>query len=119
MHRSLIVARIAPGAEHDVARIFAESDRTELPAIAGIRHRSLYTLGDCYIHMIESDDPGREAVERARQHPEFARVSAALDPFITPYLSTWRGPQDAAAKCFYTYEPDGAADDADPAVVRR
>ncbi|WP_380279698.1 TcmI family type II polyketide cyclase [Kitasatospora purpeofusca] len=105
MHRTLIIARMVPGAEGDVARVFGESDETELPRLAGVTHRSLYLLGDAYVHLLETDDPGPEAVEAARRHPEFGRVSERLTPFIAPYLPTWRSPQDAVARCFYTWEP--------------
>lgn len=107
MNRSVIVARIVPDAEREVAAIFAESDQTELPQVAGVRHRSLHRLGDLYVHLLETEDVGAAAVERARQHPEFARVSARLNEFITPYLSTWQSPKDAQAQCFYTFEPGG------------
>lgn len=105
MHRSLIVARIAPGAERRVAQIFAESDETDLPRIAGIDHRSLYRLGDLYVHLIETSRPSAQALEAARSHPEFARVSRRLEPSISPYLATWRSPADAVAECFYSWEP--------------
>ncbi|WP_019819346.1 TcmI family type II polyketide cyclase [Saccharomonospora saliphila] len=107
MHRSLIVAKIAPEAEDEVARIWAESDRTELPRIAGVSHRALYRLGDVYIHLLETDQPGPEAVEAARAHPEFDRVSTRLSSYISPYLSTWRSPRDAQARRFYTWERGG------------
>ena len=34
--RGLIIAKIKPGAEEQVAEIFAESDRTELPKMTGV-----------------------------------------------------------------------------------
>jgi cyclase len=105
MDRTIIVAKIDPRAEHRVAEIFAESDRTELPGIAGVVHRSLYRLDDLYVHVLETRDRGPAAVEQARQHPEFARVSERLQDHITPYLATWRSPADAVARCFYTWEP--------------
>ena len=69
MHRTLIVAKIRPGAEQRVAEIFAKSDQTELPHIAGVRRRSLYRLGDLYAHLLETEDLGDEAVAEARRHP--------------------------------------------------
>jgi|HigsolmetaAR206D_1030411.scaffolds.fasta_scaffold00583_9 cyclase len=104
MERSLIVAKVAPAAEHQVARIFAESDRTELPRLVGVRHRSLYRLHDLYVHLVETDRPGAAAVENVRQHPEFVRISDRLSPYITPYLPTWRSPADAMAHCFYRWD---------------
>jgi cyclase len=107
MHRSLIVAKIVPEAEKEVAEIWARSDSTELPHLAGVLHRSLYRLGDLYVHLLETEQRGPEAIERARKHPEFGRISDELSPFITPYLSTWQSPKDAQAQCIYTWEPDG------------
>ncbi|HEX3784154.1 MAG TPA: TcmI family type II polyketide cyclase [Pseudonocardiaceae bacterium] len=109
MHRSLIIAKIAPGTEQQVADIWTESDATELPGIAGVTHRSLYRLGDLYVHLLETEAAGPEAVGTARRHPEFKRISDRLDPFISPYLPTWRGPQDALANCFYTWQPGEAS----------
>jgi cyclase len=109
MYRSVIVAKIAPAAEVDVTAIWAESDRTELPHLAGVRHRSLYRLGDLYVHLLETDRPGATAVEAVRHHPEFARVSRELSPFITPYLPDWKSPQDAQAHCFYEWSRHAVA----------
>ena len=104
MNKSVIVARIEPAAQDAVAAIWADSDRTELPRIAGVLHRSLYRLGDLYVHLLETDQPGADAVEVARTHPEFARVSQRLGAYITPYLADWRSPRDAQATCFYEWE---------------
>jgi cyclase len=106
----LIVAKIEPGAEKDVARIFAESDRTHLPSVAGVVHRSLYSLGDVYIHLLETKRDSRAMLDEVRRDPEFKRVSERLDPFVRPYLDTWRSPQDALARCFYTFEPQAGGD---------
>lgn len=108
MPRSLIVARITPGTEEEVARVFAESDRTDLPQLAGVKHRSLWTLGDVYVHLLDTEASGPETVERIRSHPEFRRVSTDLEPYIQPYLSTWRGPADAQARQIYSYSPNHA-----------
>ena len=104
MDRSLIVAKVVPSAEQQVALIFAESDRTELPGLVGVRHRSLYRLHDLYVHLIETESPGSGALETARRHPEFARVSERLLPYISPYLPSWRTAQDAVARCFYRWD---------------
>ncbi len=103
--RGLIVARIRAGAEHDVARIFAESDQTELPALAGVRHRSLYLLNDVYIHLVEFDGDPNGSVERVRRHQLFQEVSQKLEPHIAPYNpDSWRSPRDAIAREFYTWD---------------
>lgn len=104
MNRSLIVAKIAPGSQAEVARIFAASDATELPRVAGVHHRSLYNIGDLYIHLLETAHTGHEAVAEARRNPEFKRVSDRLREHISPYLTTWASPHDAIAECFYSYE---------------
>jgi cyclase len=106
-HRSLIVARIRPGAETEVARIFAESDATSLPHDLGVRERALYSLRDLYVHLVEFDDEVDEVLPRAQQHPGFADISDRLRPYISPYdPATWRSPKDAAARQFYSWRPE-------------
>jgi cyclase len=109
MNRSVIVAKIDPAAEQDVAAIWTESDRTDLPLAAGVQRRSLYRLGDLYVHLLETEQAGAGAIAAASRHPGFARVSEQLRPYITPYLVTWRSPEDAQARCFYEWTPVGAA----------
>jgi cyclase len=105
--RGVIVARIKPGSEQEVARIFAESDSTELPRITGVRHRSLFVLDDIYIHLVETDDEFAEAVDKVRDHDLFKEISRSLDPYIQPYNpETWESPKDAQAHEFYSWEPD-------------
>src|SRR5216683_5255749 len=64
--RGVIVAKIKPGAEAKVAEIFAESDATELPGLAGVRHRSLFILDDVYVHLVEMDEDFSESVSNVR-----------------------------------------------------
>ncbi|RKR89460.1 cyclase [Micromonospora pisi] len=112
MDRLLIVGRMAPGpengvgpgAEERIAQIFAESDQTELPAITGARHRSLYCLGDLYLHLVELDGTGAAGLPAAAAHPLFVQLNQRLSSCTTPYLSTWRSPRDAMARCFYTWD---------------
>jgi cyclase len=105
--RGVIVARIKPGSEEQVAGIFAESDASELPRITGVRHRSLFVLDDIYIHLVETDDEFETAVDQVRDHDLFKDISKKLEPYIQPYNpETWRSPKDATAREFYTWEPD-------------
>ena len=105
--RGLIVARIKPGAEEEVARIFAESDATELPRITGVRHRGLYVLDDIYIHLVETDDEFADTVDKVRDHDLFVDISRKLDPYIQPYNpETWKSPRDAQAREFYSWDPE-------------
>ena len=105
--RGVIVAKIKPGSEEAVAELFAESDRSELPELAGVTHRSLFVLDDVYIHYVEIEDDFAEAVDQVRDHPLFKEISRKLDDHITPYdPETWRSPKDAQAREFYTWDAD-------------
>lgn len=106
--RGLIVAKIKPGSEEAVAEIFGESDRSELPELAGVVHRSLWVLDDIYIHLVETRDDFDSTVSNIRDHPLFQEISRKLDEHIQPYdPETWRSPADAMAKQFYVFEaPD-------------
>jgi cyclase len=104
--RGVIVAKIKPGSEEEVAKIFAESDESELPKLAGVRHRSLFVLDDVYVHLVELDDEFAEAVDSVRDHPLFKEISRRLDEYITPYNpDTWKSPKDAQAREFYSWDP--------------
>jgi cyclase len=105
--RGVIVARIKPDSEEEVARIFAESDATQLPQIIGVRHRSLYVLDNVYVHLVETDDEFATAVNNIRDHDLFKDISQKLDPYIQPYNpETWKSPKDAQAREFYSWEPN-------------
>src|SRR2546423_14826098 len=102
MNRALIVARIAPQGQSEVARIFGESDATDLPAELGVLERSLYVLGDVYVHAVTFDRDVEQAMARARGHRGFAEISDLLRPYITPYDPEPRhSPRDAMATRFY------------------
>jgi cyclase len=108
--RGVIVARIKPGAEAKVAEIFAESDATELPGLAGVRHRSLFILEDVYIHFVEMDDEFTQSVANVRDHPLFQEISKKLEPYIEPYNpATWKSPRDATAREFYTWDAEASS----------
>jgi cyclase len=105
--RGVIIARIKPGSEEKVAEIFAESDRTELPHITGVRHRSLFVLEDIYVHLVETEDDFDTAVSGVRDHELFRDISKKLEPYIQPYNpATWKSPKDATAREFYSWDPD-------------
>jgi len=102
----LIVARLKPGAEDGITRAFAESDATELPALGRLHHRSIFVMGDLYLHLIETDGEFEECVGAVRDHPLFKEVSAAMVPFVSPYdPATWRSPRDSFAREIYAYDP--------------
>jgi cyclase len=103
--RGVIVAKIKPGSEEKVAELFAESDRSDLPALAGVTHRSLFVLEDVYIHYVEMEEDFTESVDQVRDHPLFKEISRRLDEYIAPYNpETWRSPKDATAREFYTWD---------------
>jgi cyclase len=103
--RGVIVARIKPGAQEKVAELFAESDRGELPVLAGVRHRSLFVFGDVYLHLVEIEKELGDAVADIREHPAFRALSEALEAYIEPYdPETWRSPKDAMAEQFYSWD---------------
>ena len=105
MHRTLIVARLASGRNEDVARAFAESDRTELPRLLGVTSRSLFSFHDLYFHLIESEQDLRSGLPAVRDNPLFSDLSARLADHIEAYDPGWREPRDAMAHEFYRWTP--------------
>ncbi|MFC7310817.1 TcmI family type II polyketide cyclase [Streptomyces monticola] len=108
MHSTLIVARMAPQSHQDVARLFAEFDRTEMPHLMGTRRRQLFAYRGLYFHLQDFDtDNGGELIENAKTDPRFIQISDDLKPFIEAYDPvTWRSPADAVAERFYSWETE-------------
>jgi cyclase len=106
--QTVIVARIKPGAEPDVARIFGESDAGPLPAKMGVTGRWLYSIDDLYLHLLErTGDPFSDAVRQGHDEPAFAQIMKDLSPYISAYRpDNWRSPEDAVAKEFYRWRAD-------------
>ncbi|GAA4638772.1 TcmI family type II polyketide cyclase [Actinoallomurus vinaceus] len=105
MQRFLIVARMQPSSAAEVARLFGESDATDLPRIAGTVTRSLLRFHDLYFHYSEVEDSAEKTIQDIRRSEEFTRLNARLTEHITPYdPQTWRSPADAMAQEFYRWE---------------
>lgn len=104
MHTTLIIARHRLGSEPEIARLFAESDATELPHLIGVHTRKLFTFHDTYIHMVESERPVPPVLEKNRDNPMFQHISKALDDYITPYEGMWGSVHQASATQFYHWE---------------
>jgi cyclase len=111
MEKTLIVARMRPGSEQDIASVFAASDATELPRRVGVQSRTLFRFHDLYMHLIEAEQPLRAAVDDTREHPLFREVSKNLSRFVAAYdPDTWRVPSDAMATAFYQWRsPDATS----------
>lgn len=105
MEKTLIVARMRPGSEQDIASVFADSDATELPLRIGVQSRTLFRFHDLYMHLIEAVQPLGAAVDGQREDPLFREVSKNLAPFVSAYdPATWRVPSDAMAEAFYHWQ---------------
>ncbi|WP_307875090.1 TcmI family type II polyketide cyclase [Frankia nepalensis] len=104
-HRTLIVARMNPSDEQAVAQIFAESDAGELPHLVGVSRRELFAFHGLYFHLIEAEESINTPLANVREHPLFVDVNTKLEKYISAYdPETWRGPRDAMARGFYTWE---------------
>jgi cyclase len=86
-----------------VADLFTSFDSGEMPHLMGARRRQLFRYNGLYFHLQDfDDDEGGKAIEEAKSHPSFVKISADLKGSIEPYdPSTWRSPSDAMATRFY------------------
>jgi len=101
MHKTLIVARLEATNTGQVAELFAESDRGELPRLAGVSERTLFAFHDLYFHLIESEHDLTPGLRRVSAHPLFADISAKLSAYVRPYHPDWQEAKDAIATPFY------------------
>ncbi|GII78905.1 hypothetical protein Sru01_38870 [Sphaerisporangium rufum] len=108
MHRTLIVAKMAPSETEAVAKIFADSDASDLPHLIGVRRRTLFRFHELYFHLVEADQDITPDLYKARSHPLYAEINTRLAEHIRPYDPAWREPKDAMAQPFYTWENDHA-----------
>jgi cyclase len=104
---TVVVQRIKPGAEADVARVFAESDAGPLPGELGVAARCLYSIDDVFVHLIEQDAAVAERLRDNHEKPAFGKLMAELAPYVEPYRpASWRGPQDSVARVFYRWRAE-------------
>nr|WP_260407786.1 TcmI family type II polyketide cyclase [Planomonospora venezuelensis] len=102
----MIVARMEPGAQGDVAKLFAASDETDLPRVLGVTRRHLFSYHDLYFHYAEFEGEASAAMGKARDRDDFRELSDRLSPYVKPFdPETWRSPADAMARGFYSWEP--------------
>jgi cyclase len=106
--RTLIVARMEPSEADAVARIFAESDETELPHRIGVTRRTLFRFHDLYFHLVEADDEITPNLYQARKSELYQDINTKLAAHIRPYDPNWKEPKDAMAQSFYSWVPGGA-----------
>ena len=111
MKRALLVMKMNPAHAGEVAKLFAESDATNLPQEIGVVHRSLFHHHGLYFHYVEApDDLDGDIIERVRANaatPLFADIAQRLNPYLSPYAPDWRDPGDARAVEFYTWRAEG------------
>ena len=106
MSRTLIVARMDPNDAGTVARLFAESDDTELPHLIGVTRRTLFEFHGLYFHLVEAGGDLGANLSAARDNPLYAGLNESLSHHIQPYSPTWREPRDAMAKPFYSWQAE-------------
>jgi hypothetical protein len=103
----VIVQHLKPGAEPDIARLFAESDAGPLPGEMGVTGRWLYSIDDVYLHLLEYTAlPSVQARTRTHEQPAFGKLMADLGPFVSHYSPDWSSHEDAVAKEFYRWRAD-------------
>jgi hypothetical protein len=103
---TVVVQRMRPGSEEDIARVFAASDAGPLPTETGVTGRWLYSMEDVFVHLLEQDRVKAAAVRQNHEsmRPAFAKVMADLAPYVSPYRpETWQSPRDSVARVFHRW----------------
>ena len=106
---TIILQRMVPGSEAEIARVFEESDASGLPKQLGVVGRWLYSSEDAFVHLLEQDT----SIAKSARHdhdgkPEFAELMRKLAPYVSPYRpDRWQGPKDSVATVYYRWQaPD-------------
>jgi cyclase len=106
---TVIVQRMKPGSESDIARVFTESDAGPLPRETGVTGRWLYSIDDVFVHLLEQDKEMAATVRQDHESlkPAFAKVMEGLSPYVSPYRpQTWQTPKDSVANVFYRWQAE-------------
>ncbi len=106
---TVIIQRMKPDAQPDIAGVFAESDAGPMPIETGVTGRWLYSIDDVFVHLLEQDKVKAAAVRQNHEshRPAFARIMTDLSPYLSPYQPDhWQTPRDSAANVFYRWEAD-------------
>jgi cyclase len=106
---TVIVQRMKPGSEPDIARVFTDSDAGPLPTETGVTGRWLYSMEDVFVHLLEQDKAKAATVRQNHEslRPAFAKVVEDLSPYVSPYRpDTWQTPRDSVAKVFYRWQAE-------------
>jgi hypothetical protein len=118
---TVIVQRMKPGSEEDIARVFTGSDAGGLPTETGVTGRWLYSMEDVFVHVLEQDRVKAAAVRENHEsmRPAFAKVMADLAPYVSPYRpETWQSPRDSVARVFHRWTaPDWKPGDPEPELA--
>jgi cyclase len=109
VHRTLIVARMKTADASGIAKVFAESDATDLPHLIGVARRTLFTFHDLYFHLVEAGDDISPSLYRNRGTALYNDINTKLGQFVSPYDPNWKEPKDAMATPFYSWTPESGA----------
>jgi len=105
--RKLFVLKLKPGHAEEVAALFAEHDRGDMPAEVGLTRRTLFRFHDLYFHLAEGPEDLLERLGKARDRPDFRSIDTELDAHLERYdPATWRDLKDSMATPFYTWSAD-------------
>ncbi|MFA1549850.1 TcmI family type II polyketide cyclase [Actinomadura chokoriensis] len=99
----LMIGRVEPGNEAEIAKVFGEHDASELPREIGARRRTLYSFNGLYLHLVESDIEFRAKLYENRLHPLFQETNRRMKDLITPYDPRYPTMRDAEATPFYSW----------------
>ena len=109
---TVILQRMVPGSEAEIARVFEESDASGFAKQLGVVGRWLYSSEDAFVHLLEQDTSAPESDRHDHDgKPKFAEVMRKLAPYVSPYRpETWQSPKDSVATVYYRWQaPDWGA----------
>lgn len=111
-YQALMVRRFDPRDASEVAQIFTEHDRSELPELIGVQRRTLFQLEDLYLHLVESDVDFVARLHQATTHPLFRDIDTRLATLLNAYTSETGTMTSSAAQPFYRWPAPAPAGEA-------
>lgn len=100
--------KMDPADAPNVARAYAELDRSRLPVEMGVTGRTLFHYHGLYFHLVEAPaDSAGDLVDRIqarRDNPQFDNIAQRMETYLSPYVPEWRGLNDSRATEFYRWQ---------------
>lgn len=109
MFSVVFVGTMTDGAAPELAALFSEFDASDLPILARLSRRQMYSYYDLHINVLDfAGEPDAAKIEDLKADPRVAEHQRKLNELVAPLRpESWHGVADSAATPFYLWQREG------------